>query len=244
MSTMGNSNFNALELTVRHASTHGDFLAGYTYSKSIDQASSVSEQVNPLNYNLSRAPSSFDLTHNFVISYRYPLPFAQLFGVRNRATDGWVLTGITRLSTGFPVTLTNNSDNSLLGTLPNGISPYAVDEPNVVLGPLNLNQDPRNGRPYFNTALFSLEPLGEPGNAARRFFYGPGMANFNLALLKSLRLTESRSLEFRLEAFNAFNHAQFFGPTSVNGNITSSTFGQVVSAQPPRLVQAAVKFIF
>ncbi len=244
MSTMGNSNFNALELTVRHVSTHGDFLAGYTYSKSIDQASSVSEQVNPLNYNLSRAPSSFDLTHNFVISYRYPLPFAQLAGVRNRATDGWVLTGITRFSTGFPVTLTNNSDNSLLGTLPNGISPYAVDEPNVVPGPLNLNQNPRNGQPYFNTSLFSLEPLGQPGDAARRFFYGPGMVNFNLALLKSLRLTESRSLEFRLEAFNAFNHAQFFGPTSVNGNITSSTFGQVVSAQPPRLVQGALKFIF
>jgi hypothetical protein len=244
MSTMGNSNFNALELTVRHVSAHGDFLAGYTYGKSIDQASSVSEQVSPLNYNLSRAPSSFDLTNNFVISYRYPLPFAQLFGARNRATDGWVLTGITRFSTGFPVTLTNNSDNSLLGTLPNGISPDAVDEPDVVPGPLNLNQNPRNGRTYFNTSLFSLEPLGEPGNAARRFFYGPGMSNFNLALLKSLRLTESRSLEFRLEAFNAFNHAQFFGPTSVNGNVTSSTFGQVVSAQPPRLVQAAVKFTF
>jgi len=244
MSTMGNSNFNALELTVRHVSTHGDFLAGYTYSKSIDQASSVSEQLNPLNYNLSRAPSSFDLTHNFVISYRYPLPLAQLFGARNRATDGWVLTGITRFSTGFPITLTNNSDNSLLGTLPNGISPYAVDEPEVVPGPLNLNHDPRNGQPYFNTSLFSLQPLGEPGNAARRFFYGPGVANFNLALLKSLRLTESRSLEFRLEAFNALNHAQFFGPTSVNGNITSSTFGQVVSTQAPRLVQLGLKFVF
>jgi Carboxypeptidase regulatory-like domain/TonB dependent receptor len=244
MSTMGNSNFNALELTVRHVSTRGDFLAGYTYSKSIDQASSVSEQVNPLNYNLSRAPSSFDLTHNFVVSYRYPLPFAHLFGARNRATDGWVLTGITRFSTGLPVTLTNNSDNSLLGTLPNGISPYAVDEPDVAPGPLNLNQNPRNAQPYFNTSLFNLQPLGGPGTAARRFFYGPGMSNFNVALLKSLRLTESRSLEFRLEAFNVFNHAQFFGPTSVNGNVTSSTFGQVVNAQPPRLVQAALKFVF
>jgi hypothetical protein len=244
MATMGNSAFNALEIGVRRTGSHGDFLAGYTYSKSIDQASSVSEQVNPINFKLSYAPSSFDLTHNFVVSYLYPLPLARLFRASNRVTEGWVLSGITRCSTGFPVTLTNNSDNSLLGTLPNGISPYAVDEPNVRPGPLELNNNPRNGQPYFNTSLFSLQPLGQPGNAARRYFYGPGMLNFDVAVLKTLRLGESRSLQFRFEAFNAFNHAQFFGPTAVNGDISSSVFGQVVSAMPPRLVQAAVKFAF
>jgi len=57
-------------------------------------------------------------------------------------------------------------------------------------------------------------------------------------------LTESKSLQFRFEGFNVFNHAQFYGPTAVNGNINSSTFGQVVSAAPPRLMQAAVKFTF
>ena len=70
------------------------------------------------------------------------------------------------------------------------------------------------------------------------------MQNFDMALLKNLRLTESKSLQFRLEAFNVFNHAQFFGPQSVDGNITSSTFGQVVSATAPRLVQAGVKIVF
>jgi hypothetical protein len=89
-----------------------------------------------------------------------------------------------------------------------------------------------------------VQPLGEAGDAARRFFYGPGISNFNMALLRNLRLSESRSLEFRLEAFNVFNHAQFFGPTAVNGNVTSSTFGEVVSAQAPRVMQAAVKFLF
>jgi hypothetical protein len=65
-----------------------------------------------------------------------------------------------------------------------------------------------------------------------------------MALIKNVALAESKSLQFRFEGFNVFNHAQFYGPASVNGNINSSTFGQVVSAAPPRLMQAAVKFIF
>jgi hypothetical protein len=57
-------------------------------------------------------------------------------------------------------------------------------------------------------------------------------------------VSESRSLELRLEAFNAFNHAQFYGPAAVNGNISSANFGEIVSAAPPRLVQLAGKFVF
>ena len=70
------------------------------------------------------------------------------------------------------------------------------------------------------------------------------MENFDIALLKNMRLAESKSLQFRIEAFNVFNHAQFFGPQAVDGNISSSTFGQVVSAAAPRLLQAGAKFIF
>jgi hypothetical protein len=65
-----------------------------------------------------------------------------------------------------------------------------------------------------------------------------------MALLKNVAISESKSVEFRLEGFNVFNHAQFYGPASVNGNINSTSFGQVVSAAAPRLMQAAVKFIF
>jgi hypothetical protein len=70
------------------------------------------------------------------------------------------------------------------------------------------------------------------------------MLNFDLALLKSFRLTESKALQFRLESFNTFNHTQFFGPAVVNGDIGSNLFGQVVKAAPPRLVQVALKFTF
>jgi hypothetical protein len=242
--TVGNSNYNSLEVSLRHTSKSLQLFASYTYSKSIDQSSNVGEEVNPINPALSRALSAFDVTHNFVVSYAYELPFEHLFGVSNSWTKGWTISGITHFSSGFPVTLLNYGDNSLLGAEPNGINNYGVDEPQYTPGPLALNHNPRNGQPYFNTSLFSLQPLGQPGNAKRRFFYGPGIDNYDMALLKSVPLTESKSLQFRFEGFNVFNHAQFYGPTSVNGNINSSSFGSVVSAAAPRLMQAAVKFIF
>lgn len=241
--TVGNSSYNSLQISLRHTSGRLEFLAGYTFSKSLDQSSNLGEEVNPLNPGLSKALSAFDVAHNFVISYSYQLPFDQLFA-SNRLTKGWVLSGITHVSTGFPVTLLNNGDNSLLGSAPNGINNFGVDEPQYTPGPLGLNHNPRNGNPYFNTSLFSLQPLGTPGDAKRRFFFGPGVNNYDMALLKNLPLTESKILEFRVEAFDIFNHAQFYGPSSVNGNISSPTFGQVVSAAAPRLMQAALKFYF
>ena len=138
---------------------------------------------------------------------------------------------------GLPVTLVNFGDNSLLGSEPNGINNFGVDEPDYAGGPLGLNHNPRNGPPISMTAQFSENVFGTPGTASRRFFYGPGMDNFDMALLKNVRLTESKSLQFRLEGFNVFNHAQFFGPQSVDGNIDSSTFGRAISAASPRLVQ-------
>jgi hypothetical protein len=242
--TVGNSNYNALEVTLRHTSGHLEILGGYTYGKSLDQASNLGEEINPINPALSRALSAFDVKHNFVVSYNYQLPIEHLFGRSDRWTEGWAVSGITRFSTGFPVTLYNYGDNSLLGTEPNGVNNYGVDEPQYTPGALQLNHNPRDGQSYFNTSLFSLQPLGEPGNAKRRFFYGPGIDNYDMALLKSVKFTEAKSLQFRFEGFNVFNHAQFYGPASVNGNINSSTFGQVVSAAAPRLMQAAVKFIF
>jgi hypothetical protein len=244
LTTIGNANYNALQLSVRHTSRRLELMAGYTYSKSMDNSSSISEQLNPYNYGATYAPSAFDLKHNFVASYRYELPFDQLFGKRNRLTSGWILSGISRFSTGFPVTFTNAADTSLLGTQPNGVNSYGVDLPNMANGPLDINHNPRNGQPYFNTSLFSTPALGSPGTAPHRLFYGPGMENFDIALSKDIRLRESSSLQLRLETFNTFNHAQFFGPASVDGEITSSSFGQIVSADSPRLVQLAAKIRF
>jgi hypothetical protein len=217
---------------------------GYTYGKSLDLSSSLAEPVNPVDPSLSKAVSAFDMRHNFVASYKYELPFDHLLNRRNRLTEGWSLTGITRFSTGFPVTLYNNNDTSLLGIIPNGINNNGVDTPNLASGNMEINTDPRNGRPAFNTSLFSLPALGQMGTAARRLFYGPGIANSDLALLKNLHLTESKSLQFRVEAFNVANHAQFYGAAAVNGNLSSPSCGRVVSAADPRLLQTALKFYF
>jgi hypothetical protein len=242
--TVGKSNYNALEISVRHTSGRLELSAGYTYGKSMDNSSNLGEELNPVSPSLSYALSAFDIRHNFVASYRYELPLERLFKSSNRWSQGWEVSGIARFSTGLPVTLVNYGDNSLLGAEPNGINNYGVDEPDFSGGPLNLNHNPRNGQPYFNASLFSENALGTPGTASRRSFSGPGLDNYDLALLKNVRLTESKSLQFRIENFNAFNHAQFFGPQFVNGNIGSSTFGQVVGAGSPRLVQFGAKLLF
>ena len=141
-------------------------------------------------------------------------------------------------------TFYNNNDTSLLGSIPNGINNNGMDTPDRAVGILRINNNPRNGLPAFDTSLFSLPALGTFGTSARRFFSGPGILNFDMALQKNLRLTESKSLQFRVESFNTFNHAQFFGASSVDGNISSATFGKVVGSLPPRLVQLAAKFVF
>jgi hypothetical protein len=184
-----------------------------------------------------------------VLSYEYQLPFDRLvrsnrFAAKGLA-QGWSLSGITRFASGFPVTMTNNGDNSLIGTNPNGVNNSSIDEPDYNSGPLNLNHNPRqNGNNYFNAAAFSLNALGTAGNAKRRFFFGPGADNYDTAVAKKLSLTESKALLFRVEAFNVFNHTQFNGPASVDGDIGSSTFGNAISAAPPRILQGAVKFNF
>ena len=219
-------------------------LASYSYSKSLDWSSNLQEQVNPYNYRQDYGPSAFDIKHNFVFSYNYELPFSKLFHAKGRPVEGWAISGITRFATGLPVTFASFGDNALINVQNNGINGIGVDLPDVVPGNLEINRNPRNGKPYFNTSLFSPNALGTPGNAARRMFYGPGMDNFDMALHKVTRLAESRTLELRFETFNTFNHAQFFGGNAVNGNINSSTFGYVTRAASPRISQVAAKFTF
>ena len=243
-SNIGYSNYNAVELSARHTTGRLEFDASYTYGKSMDQSSNIGEEVNPFNPALSYAISAFDVKQNFVVSYDYQLPFDQ-FLHPSRLTKGWSLSGITRFASGFPVTMINNGDNSLIGTNPNGVNNSSIDEPDYSGGPLHLNKNPRNnGNSYFDTGEFSMNALGEPGTSKRRFFYGPGVDNYDMAVAKSLPFTDGKSLLFRVEAFNVFNHAQFNGPQAVDGDIGSSTFGNAISAAAPRILQGALKFVF
>ena len=238
-SNIANSNYNALEVSVERRAAGLTFLASYTYSKALDNSSAYGQSVNFMNYRKSRGLSSFDITHNFVVSYNYEIPFHRAFSrAPKRLTEGWSLNGITRFATGFPVTVSQSGDRSLTGA-------SGVDEPDFIGG--LVFQDPRNAGPdgaanrYFNKTAFRSEALGGVGNSSRRFFHGPGFNNWDFGLHKLTRVTERTSLLIRAEFFNLANHAQFGGPS---GNFSSSRFGTVTSAKDPRIGQMSAKVIW
>ena len=249
-STIGNSSYNSLQVTLRHHSGRLDLLGAYTFGKSMDDSSEINDQVNPFFPRRSIGLSAFDVKQNFVVSYGYELPFDQLFA-SNRLTRGWILAGITRFSTGLPVTISETDDHALIGDFATGINGETVDEPFFTLGQILANTNPRSGQSYFNTSLFTEENVGQLGDSRRRFFHGPGINSWDMSLLKSVPFTESKSLQFRFEFFNVFNHAQFANPV---GEITSAAFGKVTSVDGPannnpfvsaaRVGQVGVKFYF
>jgi hypothetical protein len=177
------------------------------------------------------------VTHNFVASYSWAIPFDRAFGaLPKRLTQGWTVNGITRFATGFPIQIRQgNGDPSLTGS--------NSDEPNLI-GPV-VTQDPRKldadgGNRYFLTDAFAInDVLGTFGTANRRFFHGPGIINTDFGLSKNTRITESMAFEIRAEFFNIFNHTQFNNPS---GNISSSRFGLVSDTRAARIGQISAKF--
>ncbi len=103
-------------------------------------------------------------------------------------TDGWAVSGIARFTTGLPVTLLNNNDTSLLGTIPNGINNNGVDTPQWSGQSLSLHTNPRGGQAVFDASQLSLPALGTMGNARRRFFSGPGLEDVDATLSKTTHL--------------------------------------------------------
>ncbi len=238
-SNFANSNYNSFQATLERKAANFTFLAAYTFAKAMDNSSAYGQSVNFMNYALSRALSSYDITHNFVVSYNYVTPFDKAFpSLPKRLTQGWSLNGITRFATGFPITIGQSGDRSLTGA-------SGVDGPNFV-GPLVFS-DPRGAGPtgrineYFNKTAFTSELIGQVGNANRRFFHGPGFNNFDFGIHKDTRIRESMAFQFRAEFFNIFNHAQFNNPS---GSYTSSLMGLVRSAKDPRIGQLSLKFLW
>ena len=236
---ISNSNYNSLQVSVERKAGDITFLAAYTYAKSIDNASGFNDWVNFTDFGLSRALSSFDLRHNFVVSYNWSVPLGRAFSsAPRRLVNGWSLVGITRATTGFPISLSEGGlDISLVGSAP-------IDVPNVT-GPVQTqnahNPGPNGANTYFLPGAFSAQTLGTFGDANRRFFSGPGIFNTDFALEKTTNVTERTFVLFRAEFFNMFNHTQFNNPS---GNFSSSNFGVVTSARAPRIGQLSLKFVF
>src|SRR6267154_326181 len=244
---IANSSYSAGQITLEHKTGELNFTAAYTFSKAMDNSSGFGQWVNFADPRLSRSLSAYDITHNFVVSYIWAVPFDRAFkGAPKRLTQGWSLNGVTRLSGGLPVSLSQGGDNSFTGS-PN------TDVPNLT-GKVVI-QDPRKPDPncppldtsgcpntYFLKGAFTTGPQGQFGNANRQFFHGPGISNTDFGLSKRTLIREAVGFEIRAEFFNIFNHAQFNNP---NGNFNDDTFGRVDSTRfDGRTGQVSAKFFW
>jgi len=248
--TCTHSNYNSLQLSVRKGASHGlVFTAAYSYSHALDNASNFMDvDLIPSNFNLDYGDSLYDARHRFVASYLYKVPsirnLAALRYLPRRLTEGWAISGVSTFQTGFPVTLIQSVPDSLQCNAM--FSFYACwDRPQVVKK-LRIFGDPRTSpnHEYFDPNGFAPETVGVLGNASRNFFHGPGLNNWDMSLWKDTPITEGKTLQLRIDAFNVFNHAQFANPV---GDISDPRFGQILDTNPnttARLLQLSAKFSF
>ncbi len=254
--TIASSSYNSLQVSLDKRLAHGLQLnAAYTYSKSIDEASTFEGILNPLPGARNYAPSLFDARHRFVISYYWDVPVRKYSGFAGKLLDGWALSGITTYQTGFPIRITSSSDNELM----NSADFEYPGEPDK-LAPFGWQSPQKNGNYYFNPQIFTentsdptcggnpypgcYDPslLGRVGTAPRTICCGPGISESDLVVIKNIPFSDRTHLEFRGELFNVFNHTQFYNP---DGNSSDgSQFGQVIQVKDPRLVQFSLKLYF
>ncbi len=254
---IANSNYNALEMSLKKRFSHGvSFLASYTLSKTIDDVSSfnitgsASQSVagendlaqNPFDLAAERGRSMFDARNRFVLSYEWNLPwFRHASRWYEYALWNWQVNGITTFMSGTPFTVYDSQDVDLQGGAPE-ISGFSSNRPNLIGNP---NSGPRTPQEWFNVSAFQrLDPMaqaGQFGNEGRNVVQGPAYQEWDFSAIKNIPIRESKSLQFRAEFFNVFNHANFRLP---NNDISSPDFGKISEALPGRLVQLALKFLF
>jgi hypothetical protein len=185
----------------------------------------------------SRALSLFDARNRLVFSGYWRIPEAHITNFSRHLLNGWGVSSILTVQSGFPIRLTSSNDQELM----NSYNFKTVGEPDQIAPFRRLSPQASSGY-FFDPAAFVDAPLRQIGNAPRTICCGPGIANLDVGLHKSFRIRESTSLEFRSEIYNVLNHTQFFNP---EGNITDGPiFGQVSRTRDPRLIQLAVRLKF
>lgn len=265
ISGIANSTYHAMQTSLRKRFAHGlSFLGSYTLSKTLDDVSSfnitgsASQSTagendlaqNPFNLAAEHGRSLFDARHRFVLSYQWDLPFfTHAQGWEKRVLDGWQVNGITTFMSGTPFTVYDSAGVSAQGGAPE-ISGFPSDRPNLVGNPQkgSCSNGAHTGTPdcWFNPGAFQrLDPaaqIGQFGNAGRNIVQGPGVQQWDFSAVKNFGLTESTSIQFRAELFNIFNHANFGLPVNDVNDVANA--GKIQRAQPGRLVQFGLKFLF
>lgn len=258
---IANSAYNALEASLTKRFSHGlAFLASYTYSKTIDDASSFNMTgsaakpvagendlaQDPFDLGAERGRSLFDSRNRFVFSYQWSLPFwRQPHGWYQHAFGDWQINGIVTLMSGTPFTVFDSTDFSVQGSAPE-ITGFFSNRPNLVPGK-NPNSGPHTAGAWLNARAFQRitqdpnSPVQQFGTAGRNIAQGPGYADWDFSAFKNIRVAEGKEFQFRAELFNFLNHPNFHLPDS---DIGSPTFNQVLEAQAPRQIQFALKFLF
>ncbi len=263
--TIANSAYNSLQADLEKRFSNGlQLQAAYTYSKSLDQASSFEDLLNPFNPRATRSLSLFDARHRFVLSYYYVLPVPKYSGFKGKVLDGWAVSGITQFQSGFPVHIQSFADNELTSSIdfsaagtPDQIAPFHkldprsnpnhyVFDPNSFTDNATVAPSPTNGVVDCSaqTVFGCYDPsaLGRYGNARRTICCGPGLNNSDISVQKEIPISEAKHFEFRWDVFNVANHTHFF---NIDGNTTDgSTFGVARKVADPRLMQFALKFYF
>ncbi len=235
----GRSQFHSLQATLDRPLTHGmSFLAVYTLSKSMDDASAfLGTPADPNfpqdshNPGAEWAPSSFDVRHRLTLAYVVQLPDTNVW------TRNMQIEGITVIHSGQPFTPILRFDNSNTGNT--GGSTAGSDRPNLVGDPELSNP---TATEWFNTSAFVIPPPYTFGNAGRNSVRGPGFASFDLAVSKRLPLGASTGLIVGVQAFNLFNRTNFDQPEHFVDE--PSTFGRIFSAKAPRQVQVSARIAF
>ena len=243
--TVANSNYNSLQASLERRLSHGlQFEMAYTYSKSIDNASSFENILKPICNRCNRSLSLFDARHRVVISYLWQLPVPQYQGLKGKVLDGWAVSGITSFQSGFPVRIESSNDSELM----NSFDFELPGKPDLV-APFHTFDPRKHGGYAFDPNSFALPvqsasstPLQLLGNSPRTLCCGPGIDNFDFSVQKIVPVGEGKHFEFRSEFFNVFNHTQFLNP---DGNISDGAdFGRVKHTRDARFIQFALKFAF
>jgi hypothetical protein len=234
------------------------FQASYTYGKSLDNRSGNNGRqefnngqargFDPFNRGLDYGRSNFDVRHTFTANLTYEAPFGKgLKGVAGAALSGWQINTMVKIASGVPFTPLVDGDPDRDGSTDNTARPNLIGDPNS--GPHTPDQ-------WYNLAAFTPPALGVRGTAGRNIVTGPNFRTVDLSVNKSFVLTESLKMEFRIEAFNLLNHANFALPSNSDdgsqlfsftdpGFVKLTSAGQITSVVgTARELQFALKLIF